>query len=474
MTRPWFLILLLLAATPARGGPTLTEELQAVVDAARARGGKFTIVVEDVSSGKRLYAINPTVALKPASNVKLLTTSAALHHLGPHFVLETRLRAGGAQQGGTLQGDLWVVGGGDPTISRRFDKEPLLDELAAAVVAAKLKRVAGDLIVDDRAFDAVRLHKAWEPSDGEHWYGAEISALSLNDNCVDVQVAGGARLPRVVLKPSTGYLKLDLRARLVAARKRHRWSAKRAGTDKRTLRVTGGVWRKARPGYTKSIPVPDPARYFGTVLRERLEARGVEVEGALRRPRSDERPRGKALWTRSTKLVRVVRVINQNSQNLYAECLLKTLGRWLPNKTLGGVGTWPKGLRLVRGYARLTCGLPTAEVLVVDGSGLSHTNRLSANALVTILKKALRAKTGRVFRESLARPGKNGTLRRRFRKLPQGVALRAKTGTLTGVAALSGILEKGQRRWVFSLIMNGKPASHRVLNRLVRVLVRHL
>ncbi len=434
---------------------------------AGAKGTTFGALVVDEATGARLFERGADDPLVPASNMKVLTTAAALAALGREFAHETRVMAGAPPRDGVLEGDVVVVGGGDPTISRRFDPDPLLADWAEALWRAGVRRVTGDVVADDRAFDDVRLHPDWDPDDAERWYGAEVGALSLNDNCIDVTVAGSAQGARVTLAPDTAYVTVDVAAALTEQRKQHVFSLVRAGTDLRTLRVTGRVWSRA-DGYTSSVPVRDPGLFFATVLRERLVARGIEVAGQARRARPGDATPGYTLHRRLAPLPRTLAVTNQRSQNFYAECLAKTLGR-----RAGGEGTWEAGARALTAFAR-SCGVEADEVRVRDGSGLSRENRLSAAALVSVLRAAGRGADGALFRESLAAPGEEGTLQRRLRDLPRGARLRAKTGTLTGVAALSGYLEVGERRVVFAAIGNGGSGGRAQLDALVQTLARRL
>lgn len=448
-------------------GVARAEELDLQGCLAGAKGTSFGALVVDEATGETLFAHRAGAPLVPASNMKLVTTAAALARLGADFAHETRVMSAAPPQDGVLQGDLVIVGDGDPTISRRFDPAPLLADWAESVWRAGVRRITGDVVADDRAFDDVRLHPDWDRGDAERWYGAEVGALSLNDNCIDVTVGGSPQGPEVTLAPDTRFVALDVAATLTEARKQHVFSLVRAGADLRTIRVTGRVWSRAG-GYETSVPVRDPGLFFATVLRERLLARGIEVGGPARRVRADDPAPRYTLHRRLAPLPRTLAVTNQRSQNFYAECLAKTLGR-----RLGGGGTWEEGSQVLAAFAR-ACGAPADEVTIRDGSGLSRGNRLSAGALVAVLRAAGRGPTAAVFRESLAAPGEAGTLGRRLRDLPPGAALRAKTGTLTGVAALAGYLEVGGRRIVFAAIGNGGGGGRAQLDALVRAAAERL
>lgn len=460
-------LVFLLLLTAGRAGAQGLAELEARL-ASKPGGTRFSALVVDEATGAVLLRHAPDTALVPASNMKVLTTAAAWGRLGPSFAHETRVMAPAAPVDGVITGDVVVIGDGDPTISRRFDPAPLLSDWAEALWRAGVREITGGVVADDRAFDDVRLHPDWEASDAERWYGAEISALTLNDGCIDVSVAGSPGGARVTLSPETGYFTVEVAAGLTEDRKKHVFSIVRAGPDKRQLRITGRVWTRAA-GYESSVPAREPAMFFAVLLRERLIARGIEVAGPARRAAEGDAAPAFTLHRRLAPLPRTLEVTNRRSQNMYAECLAKTLGR-----RLGGGGTWAAGAGVITAHARAS-GAEADEVVVRDGSGLSRENRLSAAALVAVLRAASRGAEGATFRQTFAEPGgDDGTLERRLRDLPAGAALRAKTGTLTGVAALSGYLTVGQRRVVFSVIGNGGGGGRDVIDAVVKGVARHL
>lgn len=465
------LFALALALAWAPGAVAANESLERAVAGALAKLPKRAEIGVrfEEAGGKLLYERGSAQALVPASNMKLLTTSTALALLGPDFAHETRLvLAGGRQSGEVHQGDLWLIGGGDPTFSFRFDQAPLLDELALQLERAGIKRIEGALVVDARAFDEERLHPSWEASDAEHWYGAEVSALTLNDNCLDVTVSAG---PRASLAPETDYVRVLLEATSTGARKQHTYSLLRSGPDKRTLILRGRIWTGAG-GQTSSVPVADPAAFYATVLAERLAAHGVTLTKGVRRvaPQEPAPAQGFTLWRRLAPLPRTLAVVNQRSHNLYAECLFKTLGRLDVSKTpptLTRQGSWTHGAEVVTLYAKARLGIAPDELVVSDGSGLSRDNRLSSRALCRVIQGGLSNQGAEHFFASLAQPGEDGTLRKRLGGLPAQVTVHAKTGTLTGVSALSGVLCVGERRVVFSLVMNGPGTSRRYLDEIL-------
>lgn len=450
--------------------PLLAQDLARDCDAAlQAKGVTFGAQVVELGSNRVVFEKEGERPLVPASNMKVLTTAAALALLGPDFAHETKVMAGAPPQAGVIAGPIIVVGSGDPTIARRFDADPLLSDWAEALWQAGVRRIAGDVVADDRAFDGPGLHPDWDLDDAEKWYGAEVGALELNDGCVDVSVRGAAGAPKVELLPSTSWLVLDVQAGVTANKKQHVFSVLRAGADKRTLRVTGKVWTGANP-QEANVPVRDPGLFLVNVLLERLEARGIVVDGVARRVTAQDAALPHTLFTRKAPLLRTLDVTNQRSQNLYAECLLKTLGR-----VKGTGGTWSGGAAVSAAFAR-QCGAAEGQVVVRDGSGLSREDRLSARALVAVLKATAQGPNGQRFRETLATPEGEGTLASRLHDLAGGVTVYAKTGTLTGVSALSGYLVApgGAKTWMFSIIGNGPGGGRAQIDAAVRRLSKAL
>ncbi|MCI0343043.1 MAG: D-alanyl-D-alanine carboxypeptidase/D-alanyl-D-alanine-endopeptidase [Planctomycetales bacterium] len=417
------------------------------------RGAIVGVAVREVASGRLLYANGAGRPLLPASNQKVATAAAALLALGPDWTWETTLlRQGDVESDGTLAGALLVRGSGDPTISARFGggrAAATLERWAEAVRAAGVRRVSGEILCDDSAFDAVRVHPSWPEDQLTNWYCAEISALTLNDACVDATVEPAAlgAPPVVRLDPETAFV--SLRNEATTTRKGNEFGFQRKpGTNE--IRLTGRV--SAGTGMEPaSVTIADPALFFGTVLRECLGRAGVKVEGPARRATAAEAARpGVPLAVHRTPLRVALPVCLQRSQNLYAEHLLKTLGRATRRE-----GSFAAGAAAVV-EALTGAGLEDGSLRPADGSGLSRENRASADALARILAHAARSPHGDLFRDCLAAPGEEGTLKKRLLEEPARGRVRAKTGYLNGVSALSGYADSpGGRRLAFSVVVNG-------------------
>jgi D-alanyl-D-alanine carboxypeptidase/D-alanyl-D-alanine-endopeptidase (penicillin-binding protein 4) len=416
------------------------DELSRTIDSAIAKLGKearVSVLVRSVTTGETLYERNSEEAFAPASTMKLATTSAALELLGPDFQHETNVYASGAlSSDGTLRGNLMVRGSGDPSISRRFqidDSRPLLADWADEI-KKKVKTIEGDLVADDRSFERLGFHPDWNTAESQDWYAAEVSALNLNDNCLDIEVTTGAAGLQVHARPETKAVTLDVKAALTPQRAEHKIGFVR-DLDGWTFHVNGKVWNKA-PAYEAPVAVTSPALFFAQVLGDRLREAGIAIRGKVRLvEESDPQPSAMPLLVRRSPLPRALMVCNKRSQNLYAECIFKTLGA-----VKGSSGSWAEGSRVVSKYLS-DLKVPESEFCIRDGSGLSRENRLSARALVRVLEAAAKGKHAAIFEESLSIAGTDGTLEKRLKDLPSGSSFHGKTGTMHGVSALAGYLE---------------------------------
>jgi D-alanyl-D-alanine carboxypeptidase/D-alanyl-D-alanine-endopeptidase (penicillin-binding protein 4) len=446
------------AAVPRAPGlrrEQLAEKVRGLVAAPALRSARVGVAVLDLVDGEWLFEHDATQLHAVASNNKLATTAAALELLGPGFEFRTTVAAvGRISADGTLRGDLLLVGRGDPSISGRFHKGKttvVLEQWAEAVAAAGIKAVRGGIIADDTYFDRQHTHPLWPKGQHAAWYSAPVGALSFNDNCVLLSVVPGATrgsLARAFVEPKTSYVQLRSTCRTSRARLggNRVLAHRRAGTNQ--ILVSGEIRHKGAP-FRTWITVDDPALYTATVFREVLEAKGIAVGGPprLRTPTVHIHPSARLeLATTSSLLKDALAVANKNSQNFYAEQLLKTLGR-----EKKGRGTFAAGAEVVAAFLRDAGVRGTFSYR--DGSGLARTNRFSPRQLVTLLSYMNGRRWGAIYLRSLAEPGQAGTLARRL--LPVKERLHAKTGYIKGVSALSGYVEAhGGRLLAFSILVN--------------------
>jgi D-alanyl-D-alanine carboxypeptidase/D-alanyl-D-alanine-endopeptidase (penicillin-binding protein 4) len=450
----------------ARRKPTLLEEevhglIARFVGEGRDGGGAEVAVVVLGDKGEALVDIRGREPMKPASNMKVLTTAAALHWLGAGHEYETTLTARAPLVQGAIAGDVVVRGTGDPNLSGRFrggDPAAIFRDWARKLREAGLRRIDGDLIADDTFFDDVRMPPSWDSRQEEAWYSAQVSALSLNDNCLDIRVSPGSRAgaaARVVLGPACSIVSLRQNVVTAASGSPRVIVHRKRGTN--DISVTGNIGVKSAP-WSGNVTVHDPALFFAATLEQVLEAEGIEVAGRARkleRATGAERDRGptqgRVLVRHVSTLAEDLPIINKRSQNLHAEILLKVIGA-----RVEGEGSLSGGDKAIRRYLRER-DLPASGLAVGDGSGLSHENKVSALLLAAVLDERRRStKDFPLFLASLPVAGEDGTLDDRFKSLP---ALRgkihAKTGYIRGVSCLSGYVLRDSRVWSFSVLVNG-------------------
>lgn len=459
------LVLVLGSAPAALGGEALAADLDAIFSAPDLRDAALGCVAIDLATGETLYEREADRPLSLASNQKLFTTACALDRLGPAFRFETTLHAeGDVLPEGLLAGNLVVRGGGDPCIGTRFDGAPdgALARFARAVREAGIRRVGGDVVADDRLFDRERRHPGWPRDQLDRWYAAPVSALALNDGCVDVTVAPGPRpgaAPVVTLAPALPLFSVDLRASTTAERREHVVSvARAAGTERLTVR--GAILAGADPVVT-SVAVEEPALVFAAALLERLRAEGIEVAGAARLVHPDEpRPAAAPLVAHASLLAQALPVVNKRSQNFSAEMLFKTLAA---HDGTGRPGSFEGGRAAVERFLAERLGAPEGSFSVEDGSGLARGNRAAPRQVARLLQAMARHRDAAAFFGSLAVPGAPGTLEKRLRSPALRGRVLAKTGSIAGVSALSGYVLVGAggraEGVAFSIVANGLRAG---------------
>lgn len=433
----------------------LAEACRRVVADRALRPARVSVAVADLSNGQWLFTHGADLLCSVASNAKLATTAAALDALGPDFAFRTTVAAVGKRHGAALHGDLLVIGRGDPSISGRFhdDKETaVLERWADAVAAAGIREVRGGIIADATYFDAQHTHPEWPQGQHSAWYCAQVGALSFNDNCILVVVQPGAKRghpARVAVQPPTDYVSVVNRVTTSRARLGQRAVTVHRALGRNQLVASGSI-RQGDPAYATWVTVHEPALFTATVFREVLARKGIRCGPArLRTPDVHIEPDAVAeILTTTSTLAQAVAVANARSQNFYAEQILKTLAR-----EKAGKGTWPAGTELVAAFLRRAHLKGTFNVR--DGCGLARANRFSARQLCILLAHMAGTDHAEVYRTSLGEPGRPGTLSHRRGLLPLRGRLRAKTGYIRDVCALSGYLDtRGGRRVAFSFLIN--------------------
>ncbi|MBE2998330.1 D-alanyl-D-alanine carboxypeptidase/D-alanyl-D-alanine-endopeptidase [Nocardiopsis sp. HNM0947] len=443
---------------PGAGSEELVERIEEALDDPALEGATSGVLVEDPETGEVLYGDETGAQLMPASNMKMFTAAAALEALGPDHTFETRVVAENADGAPSSVEDLHLVGGGDPTLSADD-----IDTLAAEVADAGVEVVEGDLLADDSRFDGERLVDDWWEEDEPFAYGAQISALTVAHGDrfdtgvteVAVEPAGEGEAVTVDLGAADGYAELDNSAETGAPGSEDTLQIDRP-TGTNTIEVTGSL--PADAGAVEELrTVDEPAGLAGHLFAGALEEHGVEVQGDLQYgqlPGEWDDPLDLAGHT-SPELAEILVPFMKFSNNAHAEMLVKEMGQ-----EAAGEGSWETGLAELESTLE-GIGVDTAQLELNDGSGLSRSNLVTASTVSDLLVQARGAEWSEDFRTSLPVAGESdpfvgGTLSERMTDSAAEGVLTAKTGTLSGVSALSGYVPAPDGgELVFSVVNNG-------------------
>ena len=476
------------APTAWPGEPSLAawrERLTNHIAQPRFDAAQWGIKIVNLDSGDVWFEHQAGKLIKPASNAKLFTGALALDLFGPEHRIATSLYASQKlSPAGILSGDLIVFGRGDPSISARFRSgqfEGLLDAMAGVVAEAGVRRVHGDLVGDERYFRGAPYGMNWSWDDLQYYYGAEVSPLTVQDNVVDLVVKPAAEPGTpcaIVTKPEITTLEIVNRTQTVAAGEARAIRVQRP-LGENIVYVSGQIPVDGRDYITAST-VSRPARWFLTLLRESLKRRGVVIEGEIRTV--NWRERYPVDYTKLTGLGHVhsrpmselVEKMMKPSQNLYAQLLLLQAGAVADRSAADDVTTEELGLEAMTRFLN-EAGVPRREVHLEEGSGLSRGTLVTPNAVVGLLKHMWKHPQREAFLDALPVSGVDGTLAGRLTEEPVRKNVRAKTGTLSHVSALSGYLELATAETLaFAVILNqfggGRTAAREAVDEVVRLM----
>lgn len=414
------------------------------------------LVVRSLATGETLYRRNGQTWLVPASTMKVLTTVAAAERLGWRYRFETRLVAMGPVKDGVVDGDLLVVGTGDPTINPRHPRRVnALDDWARQLKAQGIRRVAGHVIGDDRFVEPPGWGIGWAWEDLVEDYGASYGALQVNENVATVTMGPGltpGAPPVVYVSPSNHGLLVDVHATTAAEGALASLAVARApGT--RILEVRGQAPLGSEPR-TLPVAVANPTLFFAGELRQALLRNGIAVDGSgIDIDEETDRPRAEDGTTLLVDLSAPVTEIAEQmlawSINLYAETLVVAMDPTPPLSAADGVAALRATLS--------DLGVASESYHTRDGSGLSRNDYLSADALVATLSAAWdRPSLREPLLEVLPRAGAPGAYERRLAGTPAAGRVRAKTGSMSNVRSLAGYVETlAGEPLAFAFLSNG-------------------
>jgi D-alanyl-D-alanine carboxypeptidase/D-alanyl-D-alanine-endopeptidase (penicillin-binding protein 4) len=495
-------LLLLFGRTDAvtRKRLPLKKQIDTILAQPDLARGFWGIEIRSLKSGRVLYSLNADKMFTPASNTKLFTTAAALALIGPEYKFRTTVETSGSlDKYGRLTGDLVLVGRGDPTLSGRElpynmrtqrDSDPtrVLAQLADELARKGVKYVDGDVVADDSYFAFERYGEGWSQDDLVWGEGAPVSALTINDNVVFVNILPGTHpgdKAFISLTPFADYYTIDNRLMTTpAGTGRKIYINREPGSTQLTI---WGTMPMDDAGANEGLAIEDPAEFAATLFRHLLEMRGIAVYGKQRTRHTelaslstftstviassrggDEHslttPAGPLVLAeyQSPPLSEDVQVINKVSQNLHAEILLRLMGR-----EKGTGGTVQAGLEVLHGFLN-NAGIASDDYAFYDGSGLSRQNLVTPHAIVQLLQFAEKQSWGQEFHDSLPAAGVDGSMADRCKDLDPEAHVYGKTGSLGGVKTLSGyaITAKGEQL-AFSIMSNNLSVPSKRVNEVI-------
>jgi len=436
--------------------------IDSVLNQPKLQRAQVGMIVMDLNGDSVIYARNSQKSLIPASNVKIITSATALTFLGPEFRFKTWLGLRGKMHGSVWDGDVVTVGAGDPS----FGLEAI-EQFVMTIKQNGISRIKGDIILVDDYFTDERLPIGWAWHYLDARYAAEISALSMNRNVINVHIEATAigQTANVYIEPCTKYV--EVVNEMIT----------KAGDDSiiifrkpeaNVIYVDGGIGYGHRRDI--EVAVKNPTMFFGEYLKERLNASNIVVSGECVRDKGHGAYREDRAYrvidsVISMPMYGIIKELNTESVNLYGEAILKTLGAHYMKE-----GSFRAGVSVMKEFLR-RCGADTSFIALYDGSGLSRHNLVSSYDLMLVLRYMYHSDMREDFYRLLPGPGE-GTLEYKLNDL--NGFIRAKTGTLDAVSCLSGYLRLDDADYCFSLIFNNFTCSNKEVEKIQEEILKEL
>lgn len=431
-----------------------------------------------------LYELNSEKLLVPASNLKSITAAAALEKLRVNYRFKTEIYASDGMENGIVKGDLIVKGFGDPTLTTRGFPQPYsydpslrrfvnhLEDIVKALRKLGLKRIYGNIVADDTFFDHERYCQTWSIEDQRWYYAPRISGLSINENLIALVVKARGKVgekAKVSTIPKTKYPSVVNQALTVPETTKPSITVEKPWlkdeiTIKGTIR-SGTKWEFKEN--EEWVTVENPCLYTASVFKEHLEQARIHVGGRIEMGKLEDGAQ-RIMASVSPPLSEIINWMLKESDNFYAEQIIKTLGA-----ELRGEGSWNKGVEVINEFLRDTH--INYGCKIVDGSGLSRENRIPPELIIDLLKYMKSRPAGDLFISSLPIAGVDGTIKRRMKGTLAERNLMAKTGYLERVSCLSGYLKtKNKKMIAFSMMFNdfaGKVSRVRAIQDKIGILL---
>lgn len=444
-------LMFFLLCLPAVMGQVVTARLVPAILPGQCVVG---ICVTDIGTGESVAAYNEKIEFVPASVLKLLTTATVLGLYDADYCMETRVsHTGKIGADGVLRGDLYLTGGGDPSLGSEFSLQPrdrFEKECIAALKKAGVHRIEGRVIADASLFDMEGVSPKWLWEDLGNYFAAGAYGINFSDNMYRLALRSGKSGTRPEILSTSPVMEKIRFTNFLEAKDNRKDSAYIYGAPFSEMRRIYGSIPANRKEFVIKGDMPDPVEFVAEHITAVLREAGIEVAGEAGTVfiRNAGEKRSLLFSFRSDPLSRLVRVTNERSNNLYAECLLRliALKKYPVGSARGGIG-------VMRDFWNGK-GVPADGMLVYDGCGLSPVNRISPRALCAVLAAASKMPgTGTVFRQSLPIAGREGTVGSFLKGTPLEGKMRLKSGSMAQVQCYAGYYS-GKREYAVVIMVN--------------------
>lgn len=464
MIRNKIVLLCLLICFHALAGAQTPAPVKRLLQAPYMRGASFSLIVKDVQDGKTVCSYDTDRLQSPASVLKTVATATALEILGEDYRYPTTLEYDGTLENGTLKGNLYIKGSGDPSLGSSYfapDQNKFLSAWIAALQKAGIRRITGSIISDESIFDTEGASVKWLREDMGNYYAPGSYGLSIFDNMYKLSLQTGAVGSRPVLKgtePNIPFIRFKnyLKTASVSSD-----SAYIIGAPLDDVRYLYGVLPANREAYVLKGDIPDPALYLAHYLTDRLRQKGIQVDGApscyrieAEENQWNKKERKEIVTTYSPTLREIASVCNHVSHNLYADALVKTIGLQYKPRKNEVISSFGRGVQVVKEYWEKK-GLDVFSLRMNDGSGLAPADKVSAGFMGELLAyMATESAVSEAFIASLPQAGIEGSVRNFLKGSKLQGKARLKSGGITGVRSYAGYITEDGKTYAVAIFSN--------------------
>ena len=481
MIRNKIVLLCLLICLHLLAGAQTPAPVKWLLQAPYMRGASFSLVVKDVQEGRTVYSYDTDRLQSPASVLKTVATATALEILGEDYRYQTTLEYDGILENGTLEGNLYMKGSGDPSLgSSHFapGQNKFLSTWIAALQKAGIKHITGSVISDESIFDTEGVSIKWLREDMGNYYAPGSYGISIFDNMYKLSLQTGAAGTRPVLKgtePDIPFIRFKnyLKAAPVSSD-----SAYIIGAPLDDVRYLYGVLPANREAYVLKGDIPDPALYLARYLTDQLQQKGIRVDGSpscyrieVEENRWKKGERTEIVTTYSPTLREIASICNHVSHNLYADALVKTVGLQYKPRRNEMISSFGRGVQVVKEYWEKK-GLDVFPLRMNDGSGLAPADKVSAGFMGELLVyMATESAVSDAFIASLPQAGIEGSVRNFLKGSKLQGKAHLKSGGITGVRSYAGYITKDGKTYAVAVFSNNYSCP---MSRMTRALEKLL